>query len=532
MSVADPPSAPEQILEPYFGARRSRLQRRLRRAIAPLLVVFSLLYGAAFGLYGPFYIGLFPIPIAILMAVIIWALPEMKTAPTRSMTIAFFAFFLSLLLWPNYIAVALPGLPWITMTRLFGAPMTLLLLICISTSADFRRQLREALSATPWVWKLLVAFSALQMLSVVFSDRLAVSAQKAVNAEINWLCIYFVSVYVFLKPGRPTLWAKLFCLTLPIICAIVFKEHAMGQVPWADHIPSFLKIQDESVQRMLAGARRAGGEYRVQGIFTTPLGLGEYIALLMPFLIHFIASPIKPIFRIGAALMAPIAFQVVLWSDSRLGLIGCILSYVFYLLLWAIFLWRNRRDSVIAPSILLAYPLLAIITFVSTLVVGRFRNKVWGTGQYDASNQGRIEMYQKGIPMVIKHPWGYGPGRGAEKLGITNPSGVLTIDTYYMLIALEYGVIGFLLYYGTLAFGVGYSSREALKQSDPRSESMLFLPLLAALTNFILIKSVFSNDENHPLVFMILGMITALCWRFRKQPQTQTGPVSIAAARR
>jgi hypothetical protein len=362
---------------------------------------------------------------------------------------------------------------------------------------------------------LIAAFAVLQVVAIGFSDKILFSLQRVIAAEINWTCIFFISAYVFLKRGRPTLWAALLCATTVPVILIVTKEHALGQLPWAGHIPSFLKVEDESVQRILAGARRDGGDYRVQGPFSTPLGLGEYMALTVPFLLHFVVGPFKMWIRLLCAAILPFAINVVLWSDSRLGLIGCILSFVLFGLLYGIFWWRRHRETIIGPAIVLAYPAVMATVFAATLIVGRIRERIWGSGQYEASNEGRSEMYRVGIPMVLKHPWGYGPGRGAETLGITNLEGVITIDTYYMLIALEYGIIGFFLYYGAMAIAIWTAGRDAVTVSDRKSEEMLLIPLVVAMTNFFIIKSVFSNDDNHPLVYMMMGMILALVWRHR-----------------
>jgi O-antigen ligase len=214
-----------------------------------------------------------------------------------------------------------------------------------------------------------------------------------------------------------------------------------------------------------------------------------------------------------------------MWTDARLGLIGFIMTFVLSGLLYGIFWWRRQRQGLIGPALVLAYPALMVATFVSTLVVGRFRNKIWGGGQYDASNQGRIEMYEKGIPMVMHRPWGFGAGRGAETLGITNEDGVLTIDTYYMLIGLEYGVIGFIIYYGAFLLGTYVGGRAGVDVKDRRSEQMLLIPLTVALSNYVIIKAVFSNDDNHPLAFMMLGMVLALLVQFRREKAAAAAPV-------
>src|SRR3546814_9768945 len=88
---------------------------------------------------------------------VIWALPETDWAPTKTLAWLLIAFLIALPLWPNYLAIALPGMPWITLLRIIGAPMILLLLIALSVSAEFRRGLCASLDATAPVWKMLVA---------------------------------------------------------------------------------------------------------------------------------------------------------------------------------------------------------------------------------------------------------------------------------------------------------------------------------------------------------------------------------------
>jgi hypothetical protein len=49
--------------------------------------------------------------------------------------------------------------------------------------------------------------------------------------------------------------------------------------------------------------------------------------------------------------------------------------------------------------------------------------------------------------------------------------------------------------------------------SDPEID--LLVPAALALVNFIVIKSVFSQDDNHPVVFMLLALVVVLVWRSR-----------------
>src|SRR3546814_19920121 len=75
------------------------------------------------------YTTLFRSPVIALGLLVIWALPETDWAPTKTLAWLLIAFLIALPLWPNYLAIALPGMPWITLLRIIGAPMILLLLI-------------------------------------------------------------------------------------------------------------------------------------------------------------------------------------------------------------------------------------------------------------------------------------------------------------------------------------------------------------------------------------------------------------------
>src|ERR1700748_1026945 len=112
---ARPREAPAVALAPYHSLRRNWL-----RKITGLtcLMLFCLIYGFFFSVFAPAYFVLFAAPPAILMLLVIWALPDLDWAPTRQLEWAFYATFIALIVWPNYLAIALPGLPWITLVRL------------------------------------------------------------------------------------------------------------------------------------------------------------------------------------------------------------------------------------------------------------------------------------------------------------------------------------------------------------------------------------------------------------------------------
>ncbi|HEX4182361.1 MAG TPA: O-antigen ligase family protein, partial [Caulobacteraceae bacterium] len=417
---------------------------------------------------------------------------------------------------PNYLAIALPGLPWITLVRLFAFPATAVLLVCISISGSFRKSLSSAYKNIPILPISLLVFVCIQGLSIVTSKEKADSLQKFFIDQIYWSIMYVISTYVFLKPGRAEKWAALLWATIAPISLIAFRENQLRHVIWAGHIPGFLKIEDKNIQMVLAGIYRSYTNiYRVQATASTSLGLSEYLAILLPFVIHFAVGPYSRRTKGLAVFSIPVILYVILISGSRLGVLGFGLSALIYPLIWAILKWKRERGGLLAPAIVLAYPAVFGAAIAASLVIGRIRKAVWGGGASQSSTDSRMIQIKMGIPKILHNPFGYGVGQGADTLGYYTPGGMLTIDTYYLLIALEYGVIGFIVYYGMIGLYIYYSGRYSLFERPKERELTLTIPAFISLVNFFIIKSAFSQADNHPLIFMIMGMVVALCYRIR-----------------
>jgi hypothetical protein len=493
-----------------------------------VVVLFCLFYGFAFALFAPFLILFFLIPPAILALMVIWALPDLHSPPTGALSWLEFAFMFMLVIWPSYIAVALPGLPWITMVRITGFPLAIVLMVCASTSATFRGEIGLALKQTPVLWRLLVAFVVIQLVSIGFSRSVFSSFDKFLVAQISWTAIYFASVYVFLKPGRVERMSALIWGMAMVVGLIGIAEWRVHHVLWAGHIPSFLQINDRAVAQSLASSDRAGA-YRSKSTFENPLGFGEYMALATPFVMRFAVGPYNVLTRVAAAVSVAFIMFATWTSHSRCGTIGVPLGVLFYGAAWAALKWRRDRYSMLGPALALGYPVAAGLVLAIVMFVGRIRSVFVGNGSENSSTQDRYEQISMGVPKVLSHPWGYGIGQGAEVLGFA-PYGSLTIDNYYLDVLLEYGVIGFIVYYGMLLVAFFYAGKTVFDHKRLAREAEFLLPIAVAILVFFLIKSSFSEQNNHPLIFMMMGMVSALVYRVHVESKAAAAAQSAAAA--
>ena len=484
---------------------------RHRKLILTALFIVIFFYSAFFVLIGRFFLIQFVIPLAILAGMIIWALPEREKIPDRLMCGFFVAFMVSQLIWPNYLALSISTLPWITAARLFGVPMLLLFFICLSQSTKFKAHLKNVLGASPILTRLMYITMGIAVFSVAVSTLPGASANQLIIAIVNWFAVFFVGVVYFSRPGNVERFVWILWFTALFWCFMGFLEWRNSQVPWAPHIPSFLKIEDETVQRVLTGsARSATGIYRVQGKFTTSLGLAELMALITPFIIHFMLEGRTKVIRLAAGLTLPMMFWTIVVTDSRLGIVGFFLSFMFYMLIWGARRWRRYSDSLMGPAVTLAYPVIFVGFVAATFAIGRLRNMVWGSGAQAASDAARQTQIELGIQDLLVRPWGYGMGRAASAIGFTSPTGIVTIDNYFLSIALDFGVVGFFVFYGMWLIAIFRGGRIGVEETD--YTRMWMIPAVLSLTNFFVIKTVFSQQEGHSLAFAILAMVVAMIW--------------------
>ena len=472
-------------------------------------MLFCFVYGFFFSVLAPYYFAFLVMPVIFVMFLTIWALPDAHWAPTHQLTWFFYAFFIVLICWPNYLAISLPGLPWITLIRLTAFPMTLILLICCSISPPFRADLSRALRTVSAIPTLLCIFIVIQLVSIGESKNISASIQKFIVAQTTWTATFFVAAYLFLRPGQIKRWALVLWAMAIFVSIIAIWEYRIGRLPWAGHIPSFLKIDDATVQDILAAHMRAFTNlYRAEATFSTPLGLAEYLALTLPFILHFCAPRWPMKLRLAAYASVPLILYADFLTNSKLGMVGALGASSFYLLMATFRYWRRNKSSLIAASVFFFYP--AAIGLVGLMMAAshRFYILIMGDGSHTASTQARIEQMHVGLAKFMHWPFGYGIGQAA--ITISNASDFVTIDSYFLSILVEYGILGFIAYYGIFTIAIYEGSRRYLRDTTADEDQSFLLPITASFIAFIVAKFVFSQQDNHPVVFMMLGALSGL----------------------
>lgn len=516
-AVAVPVEAP--VIEGYRSLAPQHV-RALRKRRAFITLFFLTFFYAAFFTLLPRALALpMVLPIVAIYLMAIWALPVSSYSPPRLFERLFWGFFIALLLWPRYLAISIPGLPWITVERLFGGPLVVMLLIFASSSRPFREQILARLRESRGITMLVTLFAVNMVLSGLLTSEPFATLNRLINNQINWIAIFFVALWALRTERAMHRFVAVFIALIVVICSIAVLEFQQGKVLWADHIPSFLSVEDEMVQRILGGAYRLGSVYRVVATSTTPLSLAELLALATPFLCYLFVETRSTALRLTLLGIDAVVLYCIVLTDSRLGYGGFVVGHAAYLAYFAIKMRQAHPNSIVGAAMVAAIPFGAALLGVAILTVGRLRNAVLGGSRHQFSNDARADQIETGLRIIWQSPvFGFGSGQGGGKLGYTNSAGTLTIDSYYLSILLDYGFVGFFVYYGMIIVGIVQGARVALAGRGRVNHLAAVFSIFLLL--FLLSKSVLSQPTNHSLIFVALAAVVSLTYIARREPDT------------
>lgn len=513
------------VLKPYVSRREIGWFGRFM--IFATIIFVAAFYGLMCSILPMQFIAIPAVPVLLLIALLLWMLPDLGAVDVDRMATLMLWFIGLNIMWPNYIAFDVPGLPWITPTRIVVFSLLSLVVMGLATSSEFRASIKDAQTGVPSIRRLFWFFWGMTTLSLVFSSTLVFSLNKYVNNQIFWTMLFCVSALVATREMFVSRMAKILVVTTFIAAVLAIYEFSIERIIWLDYLPSFLKVDPEFLDKVGSSqARSATGIYRARGTLANSLYFAEYLALTFPLIIHFIARSTR--FRDTALLvLGAFAVMVAMYlTNARSAMVGMLLTLVIYP---GVAAWRRRKQhasSITAMTTLVAYPVGLVAVALIVVFWRRAHVAVLGGGQHAASSEARSVQWAMGWPKALTHPFGHGVSRSGEVLSFANPAGELTIDTYYLSVLLDYGILALPVFILLFALPAWYAFRTYTEARD--DETMLVAPLAMGLINFIVIKAVLSSEGNMPVAFVFLGCIMGLI--LRHQRQTGTSPAHAEAA--
>ena len=475
--------------------------------------------GAAIGYLPMNLIAVALFPAVVMAAVIIWILPENKNPPIRFMTLTFFAFSVVIIVWPYYLALRLPGVPLIEIRRTLAAFSFLAFIISYSTSKRFRGTMREIVKPGSLGLKALAIFLVFQIVSIPMSVNIPASISYFVKSMFEWTAIFFIGLFVFSKEGNIARFSFILrCIALALVVEGLLEYH-QEKILWADHIPSFLNTHDPVAEKIMVPQFRDGA-YRVTTSFSTSISFAEFMSMTIPFFLHYLAYGKKLALRFAYLLCDIAICGTILLSQARTGFVGILVAHIAFFAIWAFQRWRQHRSDLIASALTFAMPAMLVMAAIAVVSVPALRVRALGGGTQQASTEGRKEQMRMAIPKVARRPLnGYGAGQGGRALGWTNPAGMPSIDSYVLLLLMNYGVIGF----GALVYMFGYAAYSGVRIGTQQvGELTAVLPAAVAIIVWMFSRIVLSQEDTNAVAYMLAAMVFAAMYRAqRKAPPPQ-----------
>jgi hypothetical protein len=463
-----------------------------------------------------------------MIGLILWLLPDIGGIQYDSLQRYFLIYIGLSVFWPAYIALNAPGLPWISFQRVMLFVVMSIFLWNFSTSQELRDKLRDSVSETPISIRIFWLFWATTTVSIAFASPMPLSISKYINNQIYWTMVLFVSVLLATRPGFVMKLSKIIVFASIIVILYSISEFRQQRVPWIDYLPAFLKIDPELLQTLTESQARAGTDmYRVRGPYPTSLYFSEMLTMFFPFFLHFTAVErrILPFLALLAGTFGMIA--VMYFTGARSAMIGLVLStflYSFYMALRARTL--NTR-SLGGSFVVFGYPFMAVVLALVVQFWQRAHVMLLGGGAHQASSDARSVQWAMTWPKLATHPLGYGVGRGNAVLGFLTPSGDVTVDSYFITILLDSGVLA--LPFFILTFLVPAAIAFKYVRSAQTPEDLLLAPLSLGLINFIIVKSVLSSEGSMSMAFTFVGCIIGLVWQRNRAAKTAVEPTAVVA---
>lgn len=506
----------DRILPPYTRRVDDTLHRVTRLVGMASLILLAMVLGffiGVFGLYGWFIPA---IPIALLALIALWLAPDVNTHLDGPMRRFYFLYVGLLMMWPGYLALNAPGLPWISFQRIAMFLMVATSLYAIGTSGRLRKEFVGVLTSNTVMFRLFLAWVLIESFMMMVG-RFESSARWVSHAMI-WYFMFVMSAWVMSQEGMAQKLVKLVLIAMAVTSAVVIPEYINSKPLWADHIPSFLSIDPSILESLQFGISR-GADYRSRSIFVNSIIYAEFVGMIIPFALLAISWATSGWRMTLAVALLVLAMTAGTLTQARTAMVVIFATIPAFAGLWVWRRYRNTKEQrdLVAPAMLSLYPAAALTLFVGILTIPRLRGMVFGGNQHKPSDNAREAQWDMAIPQIVKNPIGHGMGSIDRVVPYTNAAGKFTIDSYPINLLVEFGVPGFLVFVGFFFTAIVLGVRTYLAADD--RDGQVAGAAAVGIGAFLLARLVLSTEGGQGLAFGMAGVILGLYYR-----QTQKAP--------
>jgi hypothetical protein len=432
-------------------------------------------------------------------------LPDRDPPPQRLLMWMLLLTTAFLFLWPRYAYIPIHALPTKNPQRIFHAVIIALSVFFFCTSKVLRERIALRFSSGKVIVLLIISFFIWQFISTIFSNIPLLSMYVFGIQIFEYLSMFLLALMILRDNDDIEAMISALLWVTFLICCIGLIEAVMKK-----NLFEPLLVIDNTVQTNVGeilGTHLREGMYRIKATFAHPLLFAEFVTSMLPLIAYRFAygGAKAKLMMSGLVLMI---LPVLYFTHSRSAwAVMAILGIIFA----AFFVVRSSKykkfnySTVI--SLLLVPALIggAISAYMILLTLSHGT-----TAEERISSMARVIMLEKGIPLIEAQPVvGYGVGLGGYTLGFVGEGGMLTLDNYYLLLALDSGLLALMIFCLMLVW-TGKKLITALTLQQ-RNYSTRLAALALSVIGIAIFQTILGTTHNFPLLFLLLAtMIVVL----------------------
>lgn len=482
-------------------------------AMALGLAFVALIFAAIIVIYPMSFtvglIGLLGLSVLFLMAVI---LPGHLDAPGGFLRGMLAIVLVVMAVWPGYIGYKYGPIPTITPTRIVYWGLVVLWTFWLVASPRLRSQLFVQIFRYKMLHAVLGVFFFWQLVTAAFSVAPIFSAYYAIKLFLGGYLMYMIVLSVLRDADdveRVITWI--------VIAAMVVSLFGVAEgIRKANLFVTLLPTDPEQLETLewIILDKSRSGAYRVAATFSHPLALAEYLTMCLPLAAYLCINGQIIARRLLGTGAIPLLLVALYLSRTRSAVISAAIVGATLIVIAGIRAASQRRNffKAVAGVFAITGVLLSIaggIGVLGELTLGRDRAE-------RGSTEARLYMLARGTGLAADEPvTGYGPGLAAVTLGALPGHVSITIDNYYLSVALESGVLGLLLLIVILAYPICLGLYRGLTHHT--RSGWLALALASGLLAFAVERGVLSLTNNLDLSLMLIAMLMVVEQRIRSE---------------
>jgi len=473
-----------------------------------LALIFVIAYFAlAINIFPPFaFLALIPIVI-----VTFYFLPKTNSFPETLLLRLILIWLPLTVLWPFFVVVQAPGID-IHPSRLILLALVLLWIYYIFKSDLFRSRLTEYNQ----LYRFFFLFIMLLLLTKFSGVLVSSYPIAAFNGFFKELTEVFIPAFLFLAlvKKREILDKVISILTWVgvIVVLIGLWEYQIQTTVFQAYLPSFLTGSKEHILESIAPKIR-DGEYRLQSLFGHPLSYAQYLALIFPFFIYQFFKRKQKLYK-AFWLLISLALIFVMFGTGSRSVMPALIVELGVLLVMMIFIFlKNNKSSFLGWLYIVLSPVV-LIGGALMVLVGR-QTFMGGSDLAYSSTQARFEMWDLGLERIASSPFqgliGFGHSTATE---VINWHGGASIDTYFLSVLIETGIIGFVMFVFMILFTiyVGFMNWMTSQQKDH-----LQIALIASILGYSVIALISSLTHILHIFYIMIALVFASKWLTQKE---------------